>query len=156
MSQQRTHRNYVRRVYRKNKLFALEEIHAKYPDYTEAMLQADLLVRKTKLRKKKNKPVVDLHRFQLETLARKLSLEDLSEQDYQSTCFRIVMLQNAHNLRLPIPLPVTLNKKTLVYSFSWRTRESVVKSFVDLANTPGITQWLGQRYKEMCSSNYSF
>jgi hypothetical protein len=156
MSQQRTHRNYVRRVYRKNKLFALEEIHAKYPDYTEAMLQADLLVRKTKLRKKKNKPVVDLHRFQLEKLARKLSLEDLSEQDYQSTCFRIVMLQNAHNLRLPIPLPVTLNKKTLVYSFSWRTRESVVKSFVDLANTPGITQWLGQRYKEMCSSNYSF
>lgn len=158
ISQQRTRRNYVRRVYRKNKLFALEEIRAKYPDYTEAMLQADLFVKKRRrCRKKKSKPIVDLRRCQMEKLARKLSLEDLSEHDYHHTCCRIVLLQNAHKLRLPIQLTVTLNKNKLVYSFNWRTRESVVKSFVGLVNTPGMTHdQLGQRHKEMSSLNYSF
>ncbi len=157
MSQQRTRRNYVRRVYQKNKLFALEEVRAKYPDYTEAMLQADLLVKKRRFRKKKSKPIVDLRRCQLEKLARKLNFEDLSEHDYHHTCCRIVLLQNAHKLRLPIRLTVTLNKNKLIYSFNWRTRESVVKSFVGLANAKGMThEQLALRHKEMSSSNYSF
>lgn len=158
ISQQRTRRNYVRRVYRKNKLFALEEIRAKYPDYTEAMLQADLFVKKSRrCRKKKSKPIVDLRRCQLEKLARKLSLEDLSEHDYHHTCCRIVLLQNAHKLRLPIRLTVTLNQNKLVYSFNWRIRENVVKSFVGLANLQGMThEQLGLHHKEMSSLNYSF
>ncbi|OJW13926.1 hypothetical protein [Mucilaginibacter sp. 44-25] len=157
MSQQRTRRNYVRRVYQKNKLFALEEVRAKYPDYTEAMLQADLLVKKRRFRKKKSKPIVDLRRCQLEKLARKLNFENLSEHDYHHTCCRIVLLQNALKLRLPIRLTVTLNKNKLIYSFNWRTRESVVKSFVGLANAKGMThEQLALRHKEMSSSNYSF
>ena len=134
-----------------------EEVRVKYPDYTVAMLQADLLVKKIKFRKKKHKPIVDLHRSQLEKLAQKLSFEDLSEYDYHHTCCRIFLLQNAHKLRLLIRLTVTLNKNKLVYSFNWRTRESVVKSFVGLANTQGMThEQLGLRHKEMSSPNYSF
>jgi hypothetical protein len=157
VSQERTRKNFVRRVFKKNPLFAVEEIQTRYPEYNERMLYYDLKRKKAKSNRKKSKPIVDLRRCQLEKLARKLSLEDLSEQDYQSTCFRIVMLQNAHDLRLPIPLTVTLNKKTLVYSFNWRTRERVVKSFVDLANTQGMThEQLEKRYQEITGSNYSF
>ena len=143
-------------VYQKNKLFAIEEIRTKYPGYTEVLLHADLLKKKSKMRKKKHKPVVDLRRCQLEKQARKLNGKDLNEQDYQIICCRIVLLRNAHNLRLPIPLTVTLKKHTLVYSFNWRARETVVKSFVDLANSQGMThELLGLRYKKM-TGYYSF
>ncbi|QEM06185.1 hypothetical protein DIU31_022685 [Mucilaginibacter rubeus] len=157
VSQECIRKNFVRRVFQKNPLFAIEEIQTRYPDFNETMLYHDLNRKKAKSKRKKTKPIVDLRRCQLEKLARKLSLEDISEQDYQSTCCRIVLLQNAHTLRLPIPLTVTLNKDTLVYSFNWRTRETVVKSFVDLANTQGMThEQLGKRYQEITGSNYSF
>lgn len=100
---------------------------------------------------------MDLRRCQLEKLAYKLQFEKLSEKDYQSTCCRMAMLQNAHDHRLPIPLSVTLNKETLVYFFHWRTRENVVRLFVDLANRKGTTHpELGQRYKEITGSSYSY
>ncbi|GAA3989764.1 hypothetical protein [Mucilaginibacter dorajii] len=157
LSQERTRRNFVRRVYQKNPLFALEEIRIRFPGYTEVMLMTDLAVKKQKKRKKKHKPVLDLRRCQLEKLAHRLQSENLIEKDYQSTCCRMVMLQNAHDHRLPIPLMVTLNKETLVYSFHWRTREKVVKSFVELANIKGTThQELGQRYKDIKGSSYSY
>jgi hypothetical protein len=35
LSQERTRKNFVRRVYKKNKLFALKEIHTRYPGYSE-------------------------------------------------------------------------------------------------------------------------
>jgi transcription initiation factor IIE alpha subunit len=157
VSQERTRRNFVRRVYKQNKLFALEEIKSRYPDYHEAMLYVDLRQTKNKLKKKKHKPVLDLRRRQLQKLAFRIQREDLSPEEYHHTCCRMVMLQNAHDCRAPIPLTVSLNRETLVYSFAWRTRESVVKSFVSLANTKGITHdWLKEKHREMVNSNYSY
>lgn len=156
-SEIRTRRNLVRRVYRQNKLFALEEIRMKYPAYTEEMLLIDLKVTRQKKRHKKRKPVLDYRRSQLVKLAQRLQDENLSDKDYQKTCHRIVMLQLAHDLRLPIPKSVTYNKHTEVYSFNWKTRESVIKSFVQQANTINMShEQLSKIHEQMTSSNYSF
>ncbi|MDB5086759.1 MAG: hypothetical protein JWR09_753 [Mucilaginibacter sp.] len=157
ISQERTRKNFVRRVFKRNKLFAMEEIRCKYCDYNEEMLYADLTVHHKKPKRKKCKPITDLRRCQLEKLADRLKTFNINDKDYHNTCCRMVMLQNAHNHRLPIPLTVTLNKETLIYSFHWRTRESVVKSFVDLANAKDMTHLvLGQRYKDITGSSYSY
>lgn len=157
LSQERSRKNYVRRVYARNQLFALEEIQGKYREYNEAMLLADLKVKKGKVKRKKHKPVLDLRRCQLLKLAHRLQSGELAEADYHATCCRRVMLQQAHDRRLPIPLKVTIRKETLVYSFDWRTRQGVVKSFVALANTKEIThEALKKRYLEMISSTYSY
>ncbi|RYG41397.1 MAG: hypothetical protein EOO01_25245 [Chitinophagaceae bacterium] len=156
-SEIRTRRNLVRRVYRQNKLFALEEIRMKYPAYTEEMLLTDLKVTRQKQRHKKRKPVLDYRRSQLVKLAQRLQDENLNDKDYQKTCHRIVMLQQAHDLRLSIPKSVTYNQHTEVYSFNWETRESVIKSFVQQANTTGMGhEQLSKIYEQMTSSNYSF
>lgn len=157
LQQQHTRRNLARRVYQKNKLFALQEIRLKYPDYTEAMLLADLHIKKKKEKRKKYKPVTDLRGCQLQKLAHRLKYMPLDEKEYNDTCNRIAILQQAHSLRLPVPLVVNLEKETLVYSFPWRIREGVVKDFVALANKAGMThQALQERHKEMVSSNYSY
>jgi hypothetical protein len=156
-SQERTRKNFVRRVYKQNKLFAIAEIRSRYADYTEQMLFADLKRTITGTKRKKHKPVVDLRRCQLQKLAAKLQREQLTPKEYHNVCCRIVLLQNAHNRRKPIPLAVTLNRKTQVYSFGWRTREGVVKSFAALANTKGIThEQLNEKHLEMVNSNYSY
>jgi len=156
-SQMRTRRNFVRRTYHKNPLFAMQEIGLRYPDYNEVMLLNDLAVKSRKEKRKKHKPVTDLRRCQLEKLSVRLRSGALDEKEYHQTCCKMVMLQNAHDHRLPIPLTVTLNKETLIYSFGWRIRENVVKSFVGLANTKGMThEELGKKYQEMVSSNYSY
>ncbi|TFF34541.1 hypothetical protein [Mucilaginibacter psychrotolerans] len=156
-SQMRTRRNFVRRTYHKNPLFAMQEIQLRYPDYNEAMLLNDLAVKSRTEKRKKHKPITDLRRCQLEKLSARLRSGALDEQEYHQTCCKMVMLQNAHDHRLPIPLTVTLNKQTLVYSFGWRIRENEVKSFVGLANSKGMThEELGKKYQEMVSSNYSY
>jgi hypothetical protein len=156
-SQMRPRRNFVRRTYHKNPLFAMQEIQLRYPDYNEGMLLNDQAVKSRKAKRKKHKPITDLRRCQLEKLSVRLRSGTLDEKEYHQTCCKIVMLQNAHDHRLPIPLTVTLNKATLIYSFGWRIRENVVKSFVGLANTKGMThEELGKKYQEMVSSNYSY
>lgn len=157
LSEAGTRRNFVRRVYRHNKLFALTEIIQRYPDYTEAMLLKDLKVKSKKQKRKKHKPIIDLRRCQLEKLATKLCFQELSEQEYHAVCCKMAMLQHAHNKRLPIPLAVKLGGETLVYSFGWKIREQVVKSFVDLANSAGMThEQLKTKYQEITSSAYSY
>jgi hypothetical protein len=133
LAQERSRKNFVRRVNHRNPLFALAEIHSRYPDYTPEMLIADLIIKNKKTKRKKHKPIVDLRRCQLEKLAARLRSGALSELEYHHTCNRMVMLQNAHQQRLPIPLIIKLAGETLVYSFAWRTRENVVKS---LRNSP--------------------
>jgi hypothetical protein len=65
----------------------------------------------------------------------------------------MVMLQNAHDHRLPIPLTVKLQGEVLVYSFHWKTRERTIKSFVELANTKGMThESLKGKYQELLRS----
>jgi len=157
LSKDRTRRNFVRRVYRKNKLFALAEIREKYPDYPEDMLMADLVSRKFKTKRGKKPPFTDLRRCQLQKMAGKISNGQLPQEEYHKLCCRIVMLQQAHNSRVPIPIKVTLGKVTKVYYFRWQTRESVVKSFVCLANLKNMThEHLRAKHEEMVSSNYSY
>lgn len=157
LSQERSRKNFVRRVFARNKLFALAEIRERYPDYSEAMLLADLKVKKGKVKRKKHKPVLDLRRCQLLKLAHHLQSGELTDAEYHAICCRMAMLQRAHELRIPIPIKVTLIKETLVYSFDWRIREGIVKSFVELANCKGITHAvLKKRHQEMVSSNYSY
>jgi len=157
LQQQRTRRNFVRRVWQKNKLFAMEEIRLKYPDYTADVLTADLHQKKKTAKRKKLRPVTDLRQCQLQKLAHRLKYTQLDEKDYNDTCNRIAILQQAHSLRLPVPLLVNLQKEALVYSFPWKIREGVVKDFVALANKPGMThQALQERHNEMIRSNYSY
>jgi len=156
ISMERTRKNFVRRVYKKNKLFALEEIGSRYPGYDETMLLNDLKQKKGRKKDKKTKPVLDLRRSQLAKLAFRLKTTS-DENEYHATCCRMVMLQNAHNHRLPIPLTVRLQDETLVYSFDWKTREQVVKSFVELANAKGMThEQLKVKYQELITSRNSF
>lgn len=153
----RIRRNFVRRVYRANRLFALAEIRQRYPGYSEAQLFADLRQKQGKPKRKKHKPVTDLRGCQLQKLAALLKNGGLDDKAYHDTCNRIVLLQNAHVQHLPIPLTVKLQGETLVYSFAWRTREGVVKSFVELANSKEMTHAILQHhYEEMVKSNYSY
>ena len=157
LRQQRSRRNFVRRVYQKNKLFAIEEISTKHPDYTEDMLSADLYIAKRTAKRKKHKPVTDLRQCQLQKLAHRLKYVQLDEKDYNDTCNRIAILQQAHKLRLSIPLIVNLQQETLVYSFPWKICEGVVKDFVTLANKPGMThQELQKHHNKMVRSNDSY
>lgn len=157
LSEERSRKNFARRVYRKNKLFALAEIRSRYPDYDEQQLTKDLTFKSKKTRCKKHKPIMDLRRCQLEKLAKKLNSGDLPEQEYHTICNRIVLLQNAHNHRLPIPLTVKLQGETLVYDFNWKTKEYIVKSFVELANSKDMTHdLLKKRYQEIIRSPNSF
>lgn len=157
LAQQRSRRNFVRRVYEKNKLFAMEEIRAKYPEYAEAQLAADLQEKPGKAKRKKQKPIVDLRRCQLQKLAAKLTLTEQDPANYHRLCNQIVLLQNAHDRRLPIPLTVKLQGETLVYDFKWQTRESAVKNFVALANQNGMTHpQLQKIYQEILRSPVSY
>jgi hypothetical protein len=72
LSQERCRKNFVRRVYAANPLFAIPEIQVKYAGYNEQMLTADLKRRPAKPKRKKHKPVTDLRRCQLHKLAAKL------------------------------------------------------------------------------------
>jgi hypothetical protein len=156
LSQERSRKNFVRRVYKKNKLFALQEIQSRYPDYCDEQLTGDLLQKTKKVKIAKAKPVLDLRRCQLEKLAFKLKMSN-DETEYHQTCCRIVMLESAHKLRLLIPLTIKLQGEVLVYSFNWKTRERVVKSFVELANTKGMThEQLKATYQELVQSFNSF
>jgi hypothetical protein len=157
LSQERSRKNFVRRVYAANPLFALAEIQVRYAGYDEQMLFADLRRKPARPKRKKHKPVTDLRRCQLRKLAVKLQQADGDDKVYHTICERMAILEEAHRLRLPIPIPVKLQGVTKVYSFHWKTREEVVKAFVDLANGKGVAHpVLEQRYNEIVSSNYSF
>jgi len=156
-SQERTRKNFVRRVFKQNKLFAMEEIKVRYPDYAEWQLLLDLHRKPGKPKERKRKPVLDLRRCQLEKLSEKLKAVKDDEREYHAVCQRMAILAEAHRNRLPIPLTVKLQEETLVYYFHWKIRETVVKSFVILANTKGMThQELGKKHREMTASNYSY
>ncbi|WP_091212081.1 hypothetical protein [Mucilaginibacter gossypiicola] len=149
--------NFVRRVFQHNPLFAPAEIRRRYPGYDESMLIADTRPRAKKERRRKHKPVTDLRRCQLQKLASLLRNGNLSPAEYDKTCHRIALLQQAHEERSPIRLCVKLEGETSEYSFHWRTRENVIKSFVSLANSTGMThECLGGHSRDMGSSSCSF
>jgi hypothetical protein len=156
-SQERTRKNFVRRVFKQNKLFAMEEIKVRYPDYQEWQLLIDLHRKPGIPKKQKHKPILDLRRCQLEKLSEKLKTVKDDEKEYHAVCQRMAILAEAHKNRLPIPLIVKLQQEVLIYYFHWKIRETVIKSFVMLANTKGMThEELGKTHKEMMASNYSY
>lgn len=156
-SKERTRKGFVRRVFKQNQLFALQEIQVRYPDYEEWQLMNDLQRKPGKPKKNRQKPVLDLRRCQLEKLAAQLKTAADDEKKYHTLCQRMAILAEAHRNRLPIPVTVKLKAETLVYYFNWKTRETVVKSFVMLANTEGMShEELGRKHQEMISSNYSY
>ncbi|WP_345947714.1 hypothetical protein ABDD95_12730 [Mucilaginibacter sp. PAMB04274] len=157
VSAQRSRRNFVRRIYRCNPLFALEEIGQRYPGYDITMLITDLRRKTVKRKQVKKKPVLDLRRVQLRKLAEKLEQAGEDEHAYHEICTRIAILAEAHRNRCPIPLSVRLQGRTETYYFHWKTRETVIKAFAEYANTHGQThEALQTRHNEITSSNYSF
>lgn len=80
LSQERSRKNYVRRVFAHNPLFALEEIRGRYLDYREGQLVADLKKKKVKVKRKKHKPVLDLRRCQLLKQAHRLRSGELPDR----------------------------------------------------------------------------
>ncbi|WP_432328181.1 hypothetical protein ACRQ5D_34395 [Mucilaginibacter sp. P25] len=152
-------RNFVRRIYHQNPLFALLEIQNRYPGYSESLLRQDLR-RKGNSKKgkiKRGKPITDLRRCQLIKLAAILRNGNLPDNEYDQTCHRIALTEQAHRGRLPIRIAVNVAGQKRSYDFPWRSRENVVKSFVAMANTAGIThEQLAARFREILSSNYSF
>ena len=156
-SKDRTRKNFVRRIFKQNKLFAVQEIKARYPDYEEWQLMNDLQRKPGKPKRKKHKPVLDLRRCQLIKLSEKLKAVSDDEKEYHVICQRMVILEEAHRNRLPIPITVNLQKEVLVYYFNWKIRETVIKSFVMLANTKGMTHHeLGKKHQEITASNYNY
>ncbi|QJD95985.1 hypothetical protein HH214_08890 [Mucilaginibacter robiniae] len=155
--QARTRRNFVRRIWKQSPLFALSEIQVRYPGYTAAQLEADVKRNKQATQFSRSKPVMDLRRCQLVKLAEQLNSGCLPEEAYHRVCCRIALLQSAHQQRLPVRLSVKLEQESRVYGFAWQIRETVVKSFVKLANTPGMTHdRLQAEHTRMTSSLYCF
>lgn len=156
-SDDRSRRNFVRRAFKTNPLFALVEIRSKYPDYQECQLIGDLKIGKKKQRRKKRKPILDLRRKQMEKLAFGLRFADPKSKEYHRACTQIALLQEAHNERRPILLRVTFEGQTRGYSFGWQTREEVVKSFASQSNSPGMTfEALNKIYDDVTSSRYGY
>ena len=147
VSQQRSRRNFARRTFARNPLFALLEIRERYPEYTEEQLAADLKRKSIPVKKDKSKTPRDLRRCQLSKLAGNLKYEQ-DTKSYHDLCNRIVMLENAHKLRLDIPLAVSLDGLRKAYYFHWLTPEAEVKAFVNAANTKGASHdVLTQKFK---------
>jgi hypothetical protein len=155
--EQRRRKNFVRRVFASNPLFALQEISSRYAGYDETQLLADLKRKPGKPKRKKQKPFTDLRRCQLQKLAARLNSLLVDGPEYRATCQRMAILAEAHRQRLPIPVPVKLQQVTKVYYFHWKTRESVVKAFAGMADRRGAThETLQVSYDEMVGSSYSF
>lgn len=156
-SLERTRKNFVRRIYKANPLFALEEIRRRYQDYDAVLLTQDLHRSSPKPKRSKQPPVLDLRRVQLQKLAAKLKQVPDDDTQYHSICQRMAILQEAHSKRCPIPIAVKLDGQTEVYYFHWKTRETVVKAFVAFADQSGQTHAaLKQRHHEVTASVYSF
>jgi len=138
VAEQRRRRNFVRRIFGKNPLFAILEIRDRYPDYTEEELAIDLKRKSQPVKRDKSKTPRDLRRCQLRKLAENLKYED-DEQNYHRLCNRIVLLENAHRDHADIPLLVNLEQIAKAYYFHWLTSEIEIKRFVADANTKGCT-----------------
>ena len=72
LTEDRRRKNFVRRAYKREPLFALAEIRLRYPGYTEDGITTDLKQKSIKSKCAKRKPVTDLRRCQLQKLALEL------------------------------------------------------------------------------------
>lgn len=126
-------KRFVRRIYKKHPLFALEFIRERYPFYTNHDLDIDLKVkvsRVKKIKKTKFTSQFGLRASQIFKLSTKLKFKDLSEKERHKICNQIVGYQNGLKLKTPILLGVKYNSEVREYNFPWNETESKIKQFV--------------------------
>ncbi|MBD3748530.1 MAG: hypothetical protein IE931_03445 [Sphingobacteriales bacterium] len=136
-------KKFVKRMYQKHGLFALDEIIKRYPNYDEEQIALDLIENpKKRIRKsKKYVPYTDARRVQIQKLGSQFRFADFkeNEKEYHRACTTIAILQNALNRKEPIPLLVNLQQSSKVYYFKWNANYDLVKSFIKMANVKGKT-----------------
>lgn len=141
-------KNFVRRTFKKWGLFSMQEILKQYPEYLEAMLPVDLVIKRKKAKAKKTKPRNDFRARQLAKYDIAYHTTDSSSKEFNKICERIASLTYADLKKALILLTVTLSGEKYQYSFHWNTDEREIKEFHALANKPGITHAELQKYRE--------
>ncbi|SDH53655.1 hypothetical protein SAMN05421827_12835 [Pedobacter terrae] len=138
-------KNFVRRTFKKWGIFCMQEIVKLYPDYLEAMLPLDLVIKRKKAKAKKTKPRNDFRARQLAKYDIAYHTTDSSSKEFNKICEPIASLTHADLKKAPIRLTVTLSGEKYQYSFHWNTDEREIKEFHALANKAGVThEQLGQ------------
>ncbi|WP_345952171.1 hypothetical protein ABDD95_23700 (plasmid) [Mucilaginibacter sp. PAMB04274] len=140
-------KNFVRRTFKKWGLFSMQEILKQYPEYLEAMLPVDLVIKRKKVKEKKTKPRNDFRGRQLAKYDIAYHTTDSSSKEFNKICERIASLTSADLKRAPILLTVTLSGEKYQYPFQWNTDEREIKEFHALANIPGITHAQLREYR---------
>ncbi|WP_345956049.1 hypothetical protein [Mucilaginibacter sp. PAMB04168] len=132
-------KNFVRKTFKKWGLFGMQEILKQYPEYREAMLPGDLVIKRKKVKDKKTKPRNDFRARQLAKYDIAYHTTDSSSKEFNKICERIASLTSADLKRAPILLTVTLSGEKYQYSFHWNTDEREIEKFHALANKAGVT-----------------
>lgn len=130
-------KRFVRRIYRKHPLFALEFIRERYPLYSENDLSSDLLratSRAKKMKRVKSPSQFGLRVSQIFKLTTQLKFKDVSELERNTICNKIVGYQNGLKLKAPILLRVKYKGERREYNFAWNETENKIKQFVSLSN----------------------
>lgn len=140
-------KNFVRRTFKKCGLFCMQEIVKLYPDYLEAMLPLDLVIKSKKAKEKKTKPRNDFRARQLAKYDIAYHTTDSSSKEFNKICERIASLTHADLKKAPIRLTVILGGEKYQYSFRWNTDEREIKEFHALANKPGMTHKQLRQYR---------
>lgn len=128
-------KRFVRRVWKKYPLFALQLIKERYVDYSEELLIKDLYVQSKKNKKekfKKNIASFGLRISQIQKLSWLLKSSDTSEKERNTICNKIAGYMNGLKLKAPIVLTVNYSGILKEYNFKWNDTESRIKTFLQL------------------------
>jgi len=148
-------KKFASRAWKTQPLFALEVIRQKYPDYTEQMLTADLiLVKRKKKREKfiKRTSEFGLRICQIRKLSGMLKLSDPESPEYYKCCNQIAGYMQGLKNRSPISLQVNYSGESLQYDFPWNSRESDIKAFIAITKKVGSFKELDEQWSSYHSS----
>ena len=130
---------FVRRIFKKTPLFAIQFIRERYPFYKESDLIDDL---KRRVSKQTVKPVKtakeNFRTSQLRKWKEVLKYENPDSSTYHKACTTIALMSQALIRKERITLTVKLEGKAVQYYFHWNTLERVIKQFHKIANQPGM------------------
>ena len=130
---------FVRRIFKKTPLFAIQYIRERYPFYKESDLIDDLKRRVSKQTFKPVKAAKENFRIsQLRKWKEVLKYESPNSNTYHKACTTIALMSQALIRKEKITLTVKLEGKTVQYYFQWNTLERVIKQFHKIANQPGM------------------
>ncbi|MEJ6982435.1 hypothetical protein WG906_18360 [Pedobacter sp. P351] len=151
-------KRFVRRIYNRTPLFAIQYIRERYPDYRHEDLAFDLLLKKKPGSSFKSKPSKnDFRSSQLQKLKDLIKYEDPQSLIYHKACTTIALMLQAQKRKECITLTVRLGGELKGYYFKWNTLERVIKSFHAMANQKGMTHERLEELKHelIISSMYS-